>query len=236
VTELEYSMLLLAAKIGIIVPEFRLLPTAHLENLPSDLPEMFEGDCLISQRFDRTPGGGRIHMEDFAQVFAIRDKYDPAYNYQSIANVLWIESGLDAVLELVRRLVYMIVTGNGDMHLKNWSLIYPDGRQAKLAPAYDFVSTKVYSSIEPRLALKMAGTREFADITIDTFKKFAKIAQLPERPVINTVIETVDAIKECWPKLRQDFSLPESFKRLIEEHMKSVPLFYEQKNSRYSSI
>ena len=76
VTELEYSMLLLASKIGIMVPEFRLVPTAYLENLPNDLPETFEGDCLISQRFDRTPGGGRIHMEDFAQVFGIRDKYD----------------------------------------------------------------------------------------------------------------------------------------------------------------
>ncbi len=227
VTGLEYSMLMLASKIGITVPEFRLLPTTHIENLPRDLPEMFEGDCLISQRFDRKSGGVRIHMEDFAQVFAIRDKYDPAYNYQSIANVIWIESGLGDILEFIRRLVHMIITGNGDMHVKNWSLIYPDGRQAKLAPAYDFISTKVYSGIESRLALNMVGTREFGDINIDTFKRFAKIVKLPERPVVNTVIETVDAIKEWWPKLRQDFNIPESFKRLIEEHMKSVPLFYE---------
>ena len=227
VTELEYSMLTLASKIGINVPEFRLIPTAHVTNLPGDLPEALEGNCLISQRFDRTQSGGRIHAEDFAQVFGIRDKYDPAYNYQSIANVLWIESGLDAVLEFVRRLVHMIVIGNGDMHVKNWSLIYPDGRQAKLAPAYDFVSTKVYSGVESRLALKMMGTREFSDINLDTFKKFSQIVKLPERVVINTAIETVAAIKEWWPQLRKEFNIPESFKRLIEEHMKTVPLFYE---------
>lgn len=230
VTELEHSMLLLASKIGITVPDFRLIPSAYLENLPSDLPEAYEGDCLISRRFDRTVGGGRIHMEDFAQVFGLRDKYDPAYNYQSIANVLWIEIGLDAVLEFVRRLVHMVVTGNADMHLKNWSLIYPDGRQPKLSPAYDFVSTVAYVGIDQRLAIKMVGCREFKDINIEIFRKFSKIVKLPERPVINTVIETVDAIKEWWPKLREQFVMPDSFKRLIEEHMKETPLFYERNN------
>jgi hypothetical protein len=78
------------------------------------------------------------------------------------------------------------------------------------------------------LALKMAGTREFSNIGLDTFKKFSQIVQLPERAVINTVIETVAAIKDCWPALRKDFDILESYKRLIEEHMKSVPLFYEQ--------
>lgn len=228
VTDLEYSMLLLASKIGITVPDFKLIPSTHLENLPGDLPESLEGNCLISRRFDRTVDGGRIHAEDFTQVFGLRDKYDSAYNYQSIANVLWIEIGLDAVLEFVRRLVHMFVTGNADMHLKNWALVYLDGCQPKLSPAYDFVSTIVYSRVERKLALKMVGYNEFRSINIETFKKFSKIAKLPERPIINTVIETVDAIKEWWPKLREDFAIPDSFKRLIEEHMTAMPLFYER--------
>jgi serine/threonine-protein kinase HipA len=228
VTELEYSMLLLASKIGITVPEFKLWPTANIENLPHDLPEAFEGDCLISQRFDRTFHGGRIHMEDFAQVFGLRDKYDPVYNYQSIANVLWIEIGLDAVLEFVRRLVHMILIGNADMHLKNWSLIYPDGRHPELSPAYDLVSTIVYDAVDEKLALKLVGLRDFKRISLQAFRKFSSIAKLPERPVINTVIETVDAIKEHWPRLRSEFNMPESYKRLIEEHMKTIPLFYER--------
>ncbi len=226
--ELEYSMLLLASKIGIMVPNFKLVPTAYLENLPNDLPEALEGYCLISKRFDRTANGDRIHMEDFAQVFNVLDKYNTAYNYQSIANVLWIEIGLDAVLEFVRRLVHMVVTGNADMHLKNWALIYPDGRQPRLSPAYDFVSTAVYSDIDRTLPHKIAGIRDTHKINIDTFKAFAQIAKLPERAVLKTVEETVNLIKDSWHQLREDLPIPDSFKRLIEEHMDHVPLIHER--------
>jgi serine/threonine-protein kinase HipA len=44
-------------------------------------------------------------------------------------------------VEFLRRLVFNALIGNADMHLKNWSLIYPARRRAALAPAYDFVST-----------------------------------------------------------------------------------------------
>jgi len=225
---LEYSMLLLASKIGISVPEFRLIPTAHLENLPHDLPEFLQGSCLISRRFDRTTGSGRIHMEDFAQVFNVVDKYNPAYNYQSIANVLWIEIGLDAVQEFVKRLVHMILTGNADMHLKNWSLIYPDGRNPKLSPAYDFVSTIVYPDVDRRLSHKLAGTRDFGKINTETFRTLAQIANLPERAILKTVAETVDLIKDHWSRLRGDLPMPDSYYRLIEEHMQELPLLKER--------
>ncbi|MBY0358294.1 MAG: type II toxin-antitoxin system HipA family toxin [Candidatus Obscuribacterales bacterium] len=229
VNEVEYSMLLLASRIGIQVPDFQLTPTAYIENLPHDLPEALEGYCLLSRRFDRTNDGGRIHMEDFAQVFNVIDKYDPIYNYQSIANVLWIEIGLEAILEFVRRLVHMVITGNADMHLKNWSLIYPNGRQPRLAPAYDFISTAVYSDIDRTLPHKIAGIRDFNKINIDTFKTFAQIAKLPERSVLRTVEETVDLIKDQWRYLRSELPIPESYKRLIEEQMSSVPLTHESK-------
>lgn len=236
INELEYSMLRLASEIGITVPEFRLVPLSHLENLPNDLPEAIDGNCLLSKRFDRTTSGARIHMEDFAQVFSLFEKYDERYNYQSIANVLWLETGLDDVREFVRRLVHTFAIGNADMHMKNWALIYPDGRQPKLSPAYDLVSTIVYPNILNSLPHKMAGIKEFNEIGIDAFKAFAKIAKLPERPIVKAANETADAIKESWPKLRDELPMPESFKRSIEEHMKTIPLLNERAtNSRKRS-
>jgi serine/threonine-protein kinase HipA len=163
-------------------------------------------------------------MEDFAQVFSIYEKYDEKYNYQSIANVLFQEAGLDDVLEFVRRLVHMVATGNADMHMKNWAVIYPDGRKPRLSPAFDLVSTIVYPDIMRQLPHKIAGVKDFDKINIDAFKTFAQIARLPERAIIKTVNETVEAIKESWPKVRDDVSLPDSFKSRIEEHMRSVPL------------
>lgn len=228
VNELEYSMLKLASEIGITVPEFRLAPLSHIENLPKDLPEALTGDCLLSKRFDRTAAGGRVHMEDFAQVFAIYDKYDDRYNYQAVANVLWLEGGLDDVLEFVRRLVHTFAIGNADMHMKNWALIYHDGQKPTLSPAYDLVSTVVYPNIMRQLPHKMAGIKDFSHIDTNAFKKFAQIAKLPERPVLKTVNETVEAVKECWLKLRDELPMPEFFKRLLEEHMQSVPLLTER--------
>tara|TARA_R110002095_G_scaffold111930_1_gene97772 strand:- start:5506 stop:5865 length:360 start_codon:yes stop_codon:yes gene_type:complete len=84
-------------------------------------------------------------MEDFAQIFSVfpERKYERA-NYRNLAEVIWTEIGAPGVTEFVRRLVFNALIGNADMHLKNWSLIYPDGRTPALAPAYDFVSTIAY--------------------------------------------------------------------------------------------
>jgi hypothetical protein len=84
---------------------------------------------LAVERFDRGAHGERIHMEDFAQVFGLfpESKYDKR-SYANIAAVLWAESGDAAAYEFVRRLVFSIMIGNADMHLKNWSILYPDKR------------------------------------------------------------------------------------------------------------
>lgn len=47
------------------------------------------------------------------------------------------EGGEDHVAEFIRRITCDALVGNADMHLKNVSLIYPDRRAARLAPAYD---------------------------------------------------------------------------------------------------
>jgi len=43
--------------------------------------------------------------------------------------------------EVVRRIAFQVLIGNGDAHLKNWSFVYPDGTSARLSPPYDLVAT-----------------------------------------------------------------------------------------------
>jgi hypothetical protein len=102
-------------------------------------------------------------MEDFAQVFGQypNDK-DKSRSYANIAAVLWVEAGEEAVAEFVRRLVFSVVIGNADMHLKNWSLLYPDRRRPVLSPGYDFVATLPYIPNDT-LALSFGGSRSLAD-------------------------------------------------------------------------
>src|SRR5260370_22357819 len=68
VPENEYVMLELARAVGITVPAIKLIPVDQIHGLPQDVARL-QGMALAVQRFDRSPGGQRIHMDDFAQEF-----------------------------------------------------------------------------------------------------------------------------------------------------------------------
>ena len=197
VPENEYVMLELARKIGIQVPAIRLVPVAEIAGLPPDAARL-AGQALAVERFDRGAGGLRIHMEDFAQVFGLYpdDKYGHR-SYANIAAVLWAETGDAGTYEFLRRLVFSVLIGNADMHLKNWSLLYPDGRTPVLSPAYDFVATLPYIPGD-NLALTLGGSRSLDGITLDQARRFADTARLPMKPVWDVVQETAERTEEAW--------------------------------------
>jgi serine/threonine-protein kinase HipA len=114
-----------------------------------------------------------------------------------------------------------VLIGNGDMHLKNWSLIYPDGRNAALSPAYDFVSTIAYMKNE-KLALGFAGSKEFRSLEADAFVRFAGKAGLPEKLTLDTARETVVRFREAW---KRPPPMPEAVHGAIEKHLKTLPLW-----------
>lgn len=62
-----------------------------------------------------------------------------------------------------------------DMHLKNWSLIYPDGRKPKLAPAYDFVATIAYMD-DCKLALSIVREKDTKLLDERLLERFASRA------------------------------------------------------------
>jgi HipA-like C-terminal domain len=68
VPENEFAMLKLARRVGMAVPENRLVDIAHIKGLPEEARAP-GGKALAVRRFDRLPDGVAVHMEDFAQVF-----------------------------------------------------------------------------------------------------------------------------------------------------------------------
>jgi len=215
VPENEFAMLALARAIGIDVPETRLVPLDQIKGFPRDLATL-SGNALAIRRFDRGPAGERIHMEDFAQVFGLfpEDKYKQR-SYANIAAVLWAETGADDTYEFVRRLVFSILIGNGDMHLKNWSLIYPDGRTPGLSPAYDFVSTVPYIPTD-QLGLSFGRSRSLQRISKDQLRRFADTARLPVSPTWTLVGDTVAKATNAWKDLSARDLLPGELDRQID--------------------
>jgi serine/threonine-protein kinase HipA len=219
VPENEFAMMELARRIGIDVPDTALMPVCKIGGLPDGIDAA--GNAFVIRRFDRSAQGA-VHMEDFAQIFHVypERKYKKA-SYRNIARSIWIETGADGVEEFIRRLVFTVLIGNGDMHLKNWSLIYPDGRNAALSPAYDFVSTIAYMKNE-KLALGFAGSKEFRSLEADAFVGFAGKAGLPEKLTLDTARETVVRFREAW---KSPPPMPEAVHGAIEKHLKTLPLW-----------
>jgi serine/threonine-protein kinase HipA len=221
VPENEYTMLELARAVGIDVPDIRLTPVREIHGLPEDLARL-EGKALVVRRFDRAEGGARIHMEDFAQIFGLfpDDKYGRR-SYANIVSVLWAETDEAHTYEFVRRLVFSVLIGNGDMHLKNWSLLYPDGRRPILSPAYDFVSTLPFIAAD-KLALGFGGSRDLSQITLDQIRRFADTAHLPVRPIWDVAQETAERTVGAWKTLAEKDLLPADMRAAIERQIQSV--------------
>ena len=191
--------------------------------MPEGLPEAF-GHSLAVRRFDRPRPGERVHIEDFAQVFRVypEQKYKNA-SFGNIARVVWLETGELGILEYARRLVFNTLIGNGDAHLKNWSLIYSDPRCASLAPAYDLVSTVPYIAGD-RLALSLGETKEFARVDAERITRFAEKARIPVRMIVKVARDTADAIRDIAPTHEPLRRLPRRIRTAIMSHMKTVPL------------
>lgn len=221
VPENEYVMLELAKAIGLQVPAVRLVPIAEIGGLPPDAARM-TGRALAIERFDRASGGRRIHMEDFAQVFGLfpESKYGHR-SYATIASVLWAEAGDASTDEFVRRLVFSVLIGNADMHLKNWSVLYPGGRSPVLSPAYDFVSTLPYIANDS-LALTFGGSRSLDGITLDQVRRFTDTAGLPLKPVWDAVKDTADRTAQAWTSLPDKDLLPKEILKIIDAQIRKA--------------
>jgi serine/threonine-protein kinase HipA len=218
----EYSMLQWAEASGIEVPEHKLIPISQIDGLPQDMA-LAEKEALAVRRFDRTPTG-RIHQEDFAQVLGLypERKYK-AYNYETIGNIVHAVAGPEALVEYARRLTFVVLSGNGDAHHKNWSLRYQDGRRASLSPAYDLVFTKAYIG-EDELALKLDGSRQFADVTFAAFRRLARRCGFDEDLLITRVSETASHIRTVWTELEAEMPLTTEVKSKLRQHLESVHL------------
>jgi len=126
----EALTMTLAKQMGIEVP-------------PHGLLRAIDGSWVyVIKRFDRIGRKERVHVEDFAQLSgASRDtKYDSSL--EKVVKVVETYCTFPALEKprLAQRLLFCFLTGNEDMHLKNFSLMAEAGR-VRLAPAYDLLNT-----------------------------------------------------------------------------------------------
>jgi len=215
----EYSTMTLAALAGVDIPEVKLVDLNKLSKLPQiNLPD--EKYAFAIKRFDRN-NEHRIHTEDFAQVLVKypHDKYNAA-NYEQIGKIIYqySEKGLNDAQQLARRLLINILLANGDAHLKNWSLIYPDQRTPRLSPAYDILTTRVYIENEQHFALNLGKNKGWYKASLEHFEAWAKKADIPWRAIKPQLKDTLEKARSLWPKALQDLPMNEGHKESLTAH------------------
>jgi serine/threonine-protein kinase HipA len=174
------------------------------------------------RRFDRLPRGGKLALEDFAQLSGrTRDtKYDTSM--EKVAKVIEEYATFPAVekLELFRRTVFCFLTGNEDMHLKNFSLLVEPPR-VRLAPAYDMVnSTLALPRATEEMALPIRGKKRKLSRR-DLVDYFAKQRLGLETRAMVEVLRSIAAAFPDWDRLIGRSFLPEEQKAAYLELLAS---------------
>jgi len=145
--------------------------------------------ALILTRFDRTAEGGKLRLEDFAQILQkprgrdFAGKYDASY--EDVADVIKKHSARPEIdiARFFRRLVTFVLVGNCDAHLKNFSLLETD-TGLRLSPAYDIVNTAIYDGYDQNIALAIDGNKPHLDeVTPELLTGFGRSIGLSDRAV-----------------------------------------------------
>lgn len=171
---------------------------------------------LLVERYDRVIDRAghrqRLHQEDFCQALGIL----PEMKYQN-------EGGPDLAqcFELVRRatrpnaphvlrlfdyVIFNTLIGNHDAHAKNFSLLY-SGKTLVLAPFYDTLSTAVYPTLTPKMAMKIGGKYKFSEVHARHWDQCAEAIGLSKAQAKRRILELAKSLPVTARLVRADSGL-----------------------------
>lgn len=186
---------------------------AKIAVVPHGLIRFDDGElCYITRRIDRQPDGSKTAMEDMCQLSERLTEYKYKGSYEQIAKLIKKYSAVPQ-LDLVNFwevVVFSWITGNSDMHLKNFSL-YKTPLGFCLTPAYDLLSTLIVMPQDTEeLALTLNGKKR--KIKRSDFEKAMTASGLNEKVIQNMATKFGKAISK-WIDLIDNSFLPNDMKR-----------------------
>ena len=200
--ENEHVTMRIAERIGIVIP-------------PCALIELKDGSfAYIVRRFDRVAPGGKLLQEDFCQLASRspKDKYRGSAELCARLLLRYASAPLVDAERLFRLLVFVWWTGNGDMHLKNFSLLRGEDGHYRLSPAYDLLSTRLVIP-DDELALPVGGSKRLGR---KRWLALATSCRLPPR-VADRVMAEIGAATAQAEELIEASLLPEDMKHAYRD-------------------
>lgn len=182
--------------------------------------------AYITKRVDRN-NGKKIHMEDMCQLTERLTEHKYKGSYEQIAKAIRkyaTNPGLDAT-DFYELVLFSFLTGNNDMHLKNFSLI-KSGLDYDLCPAYDLVASElVMKGDDDELALNLNGKKK--KIKRKDFESAMTKAGLDQK-VIDNIFKKYKKLLPSWYKFIDKSFLPDQlksdYKAMIDKKAKQIEL------------
>ena len=145
--------------------------------------------AYLTRRFDYDDNGNKLNQEDFSSVLQAAHKYK-SKTYQDVGE--WL-SPLNRV-DFLRILIFNFITGNGDVHLKNISLLETADGDMMLSPSYDLMNTRIHVA-DNLLALNLFNEFEQTSLPLgerynymsDDFVEFGKRLKIREALITKIV-------------------------------------------------
>ena len=136
---------------------------AGIKTVPHSLIRFADGElCYITRRVDRTKKGDKIAMEDMCQLTERQTEHKYKSSYERIGKAVLKYSSLPKmdVTNFLELVLFSWLTGNNDMHLKNFSL-YEVADMIRLTPAYDLLNATIINpNDDEELALTLNGRKK----------------------------------------------------------------------------
>lgn len=175
--------------------------------------------AYITKRIDRTDVSGSTHhipMEDFCQLSLrlTEDKYKGSY--EQCGKIIDACSGMPLLdkTEFFNRLLFCFVTGNSDMHLKNFSLIHYPQHSWQLSPAYDLLPVQIVNPADvEETALTLNGKKK--KITKADFLACAGSLGIAEKVAERLIVLTIRTAQQLPPLIAAGMLSDELQERMI---------------------
>ena len=182
----------------------KLAELLKIQTVVSSLIRLKSGELsYITKRIDRTTKGEKIHMLDMFQITEAFDKYRSSMEKVGKAVIEHSSNTLLDVLRLYEVVIFTYITGNNDMHLKNFSLILKDENWG-FAPAYDLLNVQLHlPEDKEETALTIGGKK--SRLTKYDFIILGEKFGLSERQIENVFQRFIKAEKKMLLLIDQSF-------------------------------
>lgn len=193
---------LLAARLGIEVPELRLLRAGST---------VFSVAARYDRRAQSAATFARLHQQDMCQALGKlpSEKYEAEGGPSLTACFALLQresrDPLGDTAQFLRRTLFNLAVGNADAHGKNTALLHQPGQGWRLAPAYDLVCTAAYPRVSRKLAMAVGGEASLDRIDHTHLAAFAREAQLGPSYVQGMARELCEAVLRALPEVQAAF-------------------------------